>query len=88
MTIHISRDFLTSVSSSAPATNMYLLAAFMNHVLSFDVDKHVNFDLTSSTYTKGQYDLDANNLQFASINNATGSEYTVTIPEVAYTVSP
>lgn len=88
MTIHISRDFLTSVSSSAPATNMYLLATFMNHVLSFDVDKHVNFDLTSSTYTKGQYDLDANNLQFASINNATGSEYTVTIPQAAYTVSP
>lgn len=87
MTIHISRDLLTKPSSSAPATNMYLMSAFMNHVLSFDVDTHVNFDLTSSTYTKGQYDLNANDLKFASINVATGSESFVVIPPDAYSVS-
>ncbi len=87
MTVHLCRDFLTLASASAPATSMYLVACFLRHVMSFDVDSNVNFDLNSSTFTKGQYDLDANNLSFGSINQTPGSEYFVVLPTGSYTVS-
>lgn len=87
MTVHLCRDFLTLVSASAPATSMYLLTAFLRHVMSFDVDSSVNFDIDSSTFTKGQYNLDSNNLKLASINLVTGSEYFVVLPSGSYAVT-
>lgn len=86
MTIHLCRDFLTLVSASSPSTGMYLTALFIHHVMSFDVDSFNNFNITSSVYTKGQYNFDENNLQFGSINLA-GSENIVYLPSGSYSAS-
>lgn len=53
MTIHLCRDFLTLPSSPSPGTNMYLVSMFLQHVMSAKVNSFHNFDLDSSTYTKG-----------------------------------
>lgn len=50
MTVHLCRDFLTLPSSSAPATNLYLLGAFLRSVLNYTQVANVNFDLESSTF--------------------------------------
>lgn len=88
MTVHLCRDFLTLASASAPGTSMYLVSAFLRHVMMFDVDQHVNFDIESSSYTLGRYDLDATNPKYASINVAgAGNEFTVFVPSGAYSSS-
>lgn len=80
MTTHICRDFLTLPSSSSPCTNMYLLTMFLQHVMNYDIDSNVNYDINSSTYTLAYG-------QNASINIATGSEYIVYVPSGSYSQS-
>lgn len=87
MTLHLCRDFLTLPSSSAPATSMYLVTVFLQHVLQFDVDSQVNFDINSSSFTKGRYDAVAAIPSFASINVVSGSPYSVVVSTASYVVS-
>lgn len=83
MTIHICRDFQTLSGSTSPGTSMYLVALFLQHVMQFDVDSHKNFDLDSSTFTKGRFDVNEANLSYASIN-LLGSENIVYLPANSY----
>ena len=85
MTLHICRDFLTMPSASSPVTNMYLMSAFLQHVLSYEVFAQVNFDITSSAYLASQSGQEIST--YASINNqGVGRENYVLIPSSTYLV--
>jgi hypothetical protein len=84
MTVHLCRDFLTLPNASCPGTNMYVLGAFLQHVMGFGLIHHVNFPLLSGS------NIIAEGLAgdlTASINLGLGQEHDVRIPTASHVVT-
>jgi hypothetical protein len=80
MTIHTTRDFLTTASAVAPGCNVYLLTLFLTGVLGFSRVGQTNMNivpLASGTVTASRG---------ASINLGSGKEYFVFVPTASYSV--
>lgn len=82
--IHLCRN-LTSLSSSiSPATGLYFLAAYMQHVLGYLPVSNVNFDITSSSFTKASFNQ---NFPFTYMASVSSIAPIVTIPSGVYVLS-
>ena len=84
MTVHLCRDFQTLPDASCPGTNMYVLSAFLHHVMGFTYISDNNFPIVSGSHVIAQGltgDLTA------TLNLGGGQEYDVLIPTASYLVT-
>jgi hypothetical protein len=84
MTIHLCRNLSSLSSSLSPATGMYFLSMFMHHVADYVATSNVNFDITSSSFTKAAFNQ---NFPFRSFATISGVDNSVAIPSDTYTVT-